>query len=142
MAYTINTNEYQEIKRDRCIRQRDCKSLVEFAEDLKNTNNEYDILSIARKIIRSGERNEKARSNEANIERLKDKIRSELRHGDMFTAYSINSIIYNTGLVENGAHWYALLSALNDLVNNGELERKLMRHNNDSGSHVEVYIVK
>ena len=70
-------------------------------------------------------------------------ILKNVEKGDMFTLDSASRILWERHLVFDGAQGsWALLAALDDLVEKGTLERKTMVHDVPSGtSHVNVYVV-
>lgn len=143
MAITMDRGEFSAINRQLCLRGTDIHSISEVALEMRNASDELELLSIARRMINTSQRNERALHNERNVELLKELICAQTETGDMLTTYSACELLGENNLDSNGAKYYALLAALDDLVNEGYLRRELMRcwHGNVHGSHTTVYIV-
>lgn len=150
MAITINIEEanIKEVARQRCLRERNIKPVAELATEMLNTDNEHQILSIAREIISQGKRNEKAKHNEHNVRLIKEHILKNVTSGDALTFKSVYRNIWreykgNSRIDHDGATYYAILAALDDLTNEGILKRKnvteLTRRGNRS--RIDIYIV-
>lgn len=145
MAITIEITEVANINRQRCLRSSDIHSVIEIAKEMKNASDECELLSIARRMLGQEKRNARAGHNENNVQTLKDKICSLTRRGDMLTASSASELLEDEDreLDEKGATWFALLAALDDLVEEGYLKRSVMRNfrRSANGDHIEVYTV-
>lgn len=145
MAITIEITEVANINRQRCLRNSDIHSVTEIAKEMKNASDECELLSIARRMLSQEKRNARAGHNENNVQTFKDKICSLTRRGDMLTASSASELLEDEDreLDEKGATWFALLAALDDLVEEGYLKRSVMRNfrRSTNGDHIEVYTV-
>jgi hypothetical protein len=140
---TVDSKQFREINRQKCIRKRDIRSLTKIADGFTNAANDDEILRLAREIVYQGQRKEKAIINEINLTNIKEKLLENVSQGDMFTLDSVYKILWETKTSPKGAHLgHALLAALDDLVKDNVLERKTMVHDVPSGtSHVTVYTV-
>ena len=145
MAITINIEELniKAIDRQRCLREGDIKSITEIARDMRGKG-ESEILELARQICSQSERNDRARHNETNVESVKEYIADNCYSGDALTFKSALRIWHEVRCDHDGAWYYAVLAALDDLVKDGTLERLRVRKKNhdDSTSHVDIYMVK
>ena len=140
---TVNSNEFREVNRQRCIRKKDVRPLTEIVNGLTNTANDEEILRLAREIVYQGKRTERAIINESNLAIIKERLLENIKPGDMFTIYSAIKVCWNADTDQRGAHSsLAFLAVLDDLVKEGVLERKLMTHDTRCGTgHMTVYIV-
>ena len=145
MAITVNQGELSAINRQLCLRRSDIHSIVEVAREMRNASDERELLSIARRMLNQDKRNVRAEHNENNVQVFKDKICRLTHRGDMLTAGSASELLYDEDreLDHEGATWFALLAALDDLVAEGYLRRTVMRNfrRGANGSHIEVYTV-
>lgn len=146
MAITVEITEVANVSRQRCLRGSDIHTIVEVARDMRNASDEHELLAIARRMLNQDKRNVRAGHNENNVRIFKDKICRLTHRGDMLTAGSAFSELISAehgNLDFKGAQWYALLAALDDLVNEGHLKRTVMRNyqRGSNGSHIEVYTV-
>ena len=145
MAITVEITEVAEVKRQRCLRGTDIHSVAEVAREMRNASDEHELLSIARRMLNQDKRNVKANRNERNVEVFKNRICALTHRGDMLTAGSASELIgtESRNLDHEGAMWYALLAALDDLVTEGYLKRTVMRNyrRGSNGNHIEVYTV-
>ena len=145
MAITIEITEVANVNRQRCLRGTDIHSITEVAQEMRNASDESELLSIARRMLNQDKRNVRAGHNENNVQTFKDKICRLTHHGDMLTAGSASELLYDEDreLDHEGATWFALLAALDDLVDEGYLKRTVMRNftRGANGSHIEVYTV-
>ena len=143
MAITVNNGELSAINRQLCLRGTDIHSITEVAREMRNASDEHELLSIARRMLNQDKRNVRAQHNEHNVEFLKEMICAQTENGDMLTTYSACELLGENEIDHEGAKYYALLAALDDLVKEGYLRRDLMRNwqNGANGSHITVYIV-
>lgn len=145
MAITVEITEVANVARQRCLRTSDIQSVADMAMDMRNASDEHELLAIARRMLNQNTRNEKATRNEHNVTIFKDRICALTHRGDMLTAGSASELISeeHRNLDHEGAQWYALLAALDDLVTEGYLKRTVMRNyqRGSNGSHIEVYTV-
>lgn len=140
---TVDSKQFREVNRQRCIRKRDIRSFTKIADGFANAANDDEILRLAREIVYQGRRKKKAIINENNLANIKEKLLENVNQGDMFTLDSVYKILWEAKTNPRGACFtHALLAALDDLVKDNILERKTMVHDVHSGtSHVTVYIV-
>ena len=116
MAITVSMDDFKAINRQRCLRQSDIKSVVELAQSMRDASDEYELLRIAREMLNQNERNNKAQHNERNVELFKDLLVDRTRRGDVLTTYSACELLRERGIDYEGAKYYALLAALDDLT--------------------------
>ena len=141
MALTVSMDDFKAINRQRCLRQTDIKSIVELAQDMQKAPDEYELLRIAREMLNQNERNNKAQHNERNVELFKDLLVDRTRRGDVLTTYSACELLRERGIDYEGAKYYALLAALDDLTKEGYFERDIVAKRGMRG-HYTIYIVK
>lgn len=153
MAIVIDINELgiKGINRQRCLRQNDVKPVEEIVSEITKANNEQAIIALARQIISQNDRNRKAANNERNINFIKDYVLDNTTHGDVITFDSVlNAVDHEEiNISDYGAKYYAVLAALDDLVNSGDLLRKTVTkpprygyRRSRSYSHINIYIVQ
>lgn len=130
-----------------CLRAKDIKPLKDIVALMTNCDSNEDIFNYARQIINNGIRTNKANGNEYNIKIIKETICRNTTQGDMMTFRSLSSV-YRELFGVTDRHYahcsHALLAALNDLVNDGYLERQRMYYKEndwDRGYQTNVYIV-
>ena len=146
MDFTVKVASIKDVNRQVCLRKKDIKSIREKAEELLNTKSDDDALRIARQIVNLGTRNNKALGNEDNINFYKNVIVEHTTSGDILTTASVETTLYHFTHVDHtyaNGQW-AVLAALDDLVNEGYLrrERKSIRiHEYNSPYQVWAYIV-
>lgn len=141
MAITVSMDDFKAINRQRCLRQSDIKSVVELAQSMRDASDEYELLRIAREMLNQNERNNKAEHNERNVELFKDLLVDRTRRGDVLTTYSACELLRERGIDYEGAKYYALLAALDDLTKEGYFERDTVAKRGRHG-HYTIYIVK
>ena len=143
MALTVSMDEFKRVNYQRCLRQSDIKSITELAQKINNTNNERELLHIARVMLNQNSRNNRARHNEHNVELFKDLLVDRTRRGDVLTAYSACELLRERGIDYEGAKYYALLSALDDLVTEGYFTRDIVIKHGKRGrcGRYTIYIV-
>ena len=141
MALTVSMDDFKAINRQRCLRQTDIKSIAELAQDMQKAPDEYELLRIAREMLNQNERNNKAQHNERNVELFKDLLVDRTRRGDVLTTYSACDLLRERGIDYEGAKYYALLAALDDLTKEGYFERDVVAKRGMRG-HYTIYIVK
>ena len=141
MALTVSMDDFKAINRQRCLRQTDIKSIAELAQDMQKAPDEYELLRIAREMLNQNERNNKAQHNERNVELFKDLLVDRTRRGDVLTTYSACDLLRERGIDYEGAKYYALLAALDDLTTEGYFERDVVAKRGMHG-HYTIYIVK
>lgn len=140
---TVDSKQFREVNRQRCLRKKDVRPLSEIANNFSSARDEREILNLAKEIVHMNERTKKATINESNLSIIKTKLLENVRQGDMFTLDSVYEILWESETNSKGAHRIqALLTALDDLVKDNVLERKTMVHDVRSGtSHINVYTV-
>lgn len=141
MALTVSMEDFKAINRQRCLRQADIKSVVELAHSMNNASDEYELLRIAREMLNQNDRNNKAQHNERNVELFKDLLVDRTRRGDVLTTGSACELLRERGIDYEGAKYYALLAALDDLTKEGYFERDIVAKRGQRG-HYTIYIVK
>ena len=140
MALTVSMNEFKGINRQRCLRHSDIKSITELAQNMNSTDNELELLRTARAILNQNSRNHRAYHNECNVELFKDLLVDRTRRGDVLTIYSACELFRERGIDHEGAKYYALLAALDDLVTEGYFTRDIVAKRG-RGGHYTIYIV-
>ena len=108
---------------------------------MNHVSDEYELLRIAREMLNQNERNNKAQHNERNVELFKDLLVDRTRRGDVLTTYSACELLRERGIDYEGAKYYALLAALDDLTKEGYFERDIVAKRGMRG-HYTIYIVK
>lgn len=141
MAITVSMDDFKAINRQRCLRQSDIKSVVELAQSMRDASDEYELLRIAREMLNQNNRNNKAEHNERNVELFKDLLVDRTRRGDVLTTYSACELLRERGIDYEGAKYYALIAALDDLTKEGYFERDVVAKRGMRG-HYTIYIVK
>ena len=141
MALTVNMDDFKAVNRQRCLRTSDIKSIVELAKEMNGNENEFELLRMARTMLRQGDRNERAQHNERNVELFKDLLVDRTRTGDVLTTYSACELLRERGIDYHGAKYYALLAALDDLTNEGYFVRDTVKKRGVQGHYV-IYIVR
>lgn len=146
MDFAVKVTSIKDVNRQVCLRKKDVKSVREKAEELLNVKSDNDTLRIARQIVNLGTRNNKALGNENNINFYKKIIVEHTTSGDVLTTASVEKTLYYFTHVDQtyaNGQW-AVLAALDDLVNEGYLkrERKSIRiHDYSEPYQAWVYIV-
>lgn len=140
MALTVSMDEFKGINRQRCLRQSDIKSITKIAQNMSNTDNELKLLRMAREMLNQNSRNNRAQHNECNVELFKDLLVDRTRRGDVLTTYSARELLRERGIDYEGAKYYALLAALDDLATEGYFTRDIVAKRGSRGRYT-IYIV-
>ena len=142
MALTVAKDNFKVVNRQRCLRQSDIKSVMEVAQSMNNVTDEYELLCIARQMLNQNDRNNKAQHNENNVGLFKELLVNRTRHGDILTTASACELLTERGIDYQGARYYALLAALDDLAREGYFTREVVSKRTRRGtSHCTIYIV-
>ena len=140
MALTVSMDEFKGINRKRCLRQSDIKSITKIAQNMSNIDNELKLLRMAREMLNQNSRNNRAQHNECNVALFKDLLVDRTRRGDVLTTYSARELLRERGIDDEGAKYYALLAALDDLATEGYFTRDIVAKRGRRGRYT-IYIV-
>ena len=143
MALTVNLKNFKAVNRQRCIRTSDIKSVTELAQSMNSAGSEYELLRIARQMLYQNVRNYKAQCNEHNVRLFRNALIDSTRPGDSLTTESACELINESDIDRQGARYYAILAALDDLTNDGYFKREYFAKKSRRGtSRICVYIVR
>lgn len=145
MALTVSMDEFKRVNYQRCLRQSDIRPITELAQKMNSTDDERELLHIAREMLNQNRRNNRACHNEHNVELFKDLLVDRTHRGDVLTTHSACELLYERGIDCCGAKYYALLAALDDLVTEGYFTRdivtKVAPFFDRGRGHYTIYIV-
>ena len=142
MALTVSKDDFNVINRQRCLRQSDVRTLAELARDMRNVTDEYQLFRIAKQMVNQSATNERAHHNENNVDLYKELLVNRTSTGDVLTTRSACELLNERGVDYQGARYYALLAALDDLARQGYFTREVVSKRTRRGtSHCTIYIV-
>lgn len=143
MSITVNKKNLRNI-RNSCLTKDDVKTVSELSQKMSMAKSDYEVVAIAKEIVATGGRNERALGNEQNMNILYDYIVSHTSKGDYITRDSIVM-----GLCENN-HFcicdsrYAIVNAVSVVLRRLEKDgyikfKKVAKRNHFTKSGKTIY---
>lgn len=111
MSITFSKKNLRNV-RNSCLTKDDVKTVGELSQKMATAKSDYEVIAIAKEIVATSRRNEKALGNEQNINILYDYIMSHTSKGDYITRDSIVSGLFGENLFHIFDSDYAFINTI------------------------------